>query len=76
MMEISLPELEDQPLAMMPEPAAHADESEAEHTEAEHTGTGLAGRLRLGGPVAVAASETYVAGDGDLRTFVEQEAAR
>jgi len=38
-------------------------------------GGALDGRISLGGPIAVRLTPDYVAGDADLRLYVEQEAA-
>lgn len=66
-----MPELNDRLLTMEPE-----GDSPSSGGDVGGDATGFAGRLRLGGPVAVPVSDAYVADAADLRTFVEREAER
>ncbi|MYV97437.1 hypothetical protein [Streptomyces sp. SID3343] len=67
MLDIDQPALPLQPLVLDAEDPSRAAEA--------HTGPPLAGRVLLGGPLAVPVTAEYVAQDPDLELFVRQEAA-
>lgn len=72
MMEIQLPELDEQPLDLVPESTTRTFSQQP----CAGPSTALAGRLRLGGPVAIPISAAYAANDAELRAFVAREAGR